>query len=74
MRPAVQVGQAVGVLPGRGVDGVEVAGDDQPARPTIFVRGQPAGVGVDPGVAGQHGTGAGRVHHETGGVRADEVG
>ena len=72
MRPAVQVHQAVGLLPGRLVNGVEVAGDHQPPRPAAVIRGELAGVLVDAGVAGQDRPGPAGVHHEAGGIRAQE--
>ncbi len=50
-----------------------VAGDDQLPRPAVWSgRGQLPGLLIDPGVAGQHRPGTGGVHHEAGGVRAQE--
>ena len=70
--PAVQVDQAVRLLPGGLVNGVEVAGDHQPPRPAIVIRGELPGLLVDAGVAGQDRPGPGGVHDEAGGVRAEE--
>ena len=68
--PAKQVDQAVCLLPGGGVHGVEVAGDDQLPRPAAWPgHGELPGLLVDPGVASQHRPGAGGIHHEAGGVR-----
>ena len=72
MRPAVQVHQAVGLLPGGLVNGVEVTGNHQAPRPAVLVRSELAGVLVDAGVAGQDRPGPRRVHDEADGVRAEE--
>src|ERR1022692_1212267 len=72
MRPAVKIDQAVGLLPGGLVNGVEVAGDDQLPRPFILIRGELPGFPVDAGVPGQDRPGPRGVHHEAGGVRAQE--
>jgi hypothetical protein len=64
--PAVEIHQPAGLAAGRGVDAVEIAGDDQLPRPLLAIDIADGGVFdelagglVDPDVAGQHGTRAG---------------
>ena len=71
MRPAVQVHQAVGLLPGRLVNGVEVTGDHRRrGPPSSSAVSWPVSSSIR--VPGQHRPGPRRVHHEAHGVRADE--
>ena len=72
MSSAVEIDQAVRLLPRGLVHLVKIAGDHQPARPAVLTRRELPGLLIDPGMAGQDGTGAGRVHDEANGVRADE--
>jgi len=57
---AVEIDQAVRLLPRGLVHLMKIAGDHQPARPAVLTRRELPGLFIDPGVAGQDGTGAGR--------------
>jgi hypothetical protein len=52
--PAKQADQAVRLLPGGLADLVEVAGDDQAARPAVLIRGELPGLLIDADVTGQN--------------------